>query len=140
MLKIKIQEKDIFMTTTTTFTLSVNLPSVEEFAEQYPQYGNYAKHDGNFLFKRIVTPDCYNNARVATLVFELPAVAGIAEICYQTVLENETIEWRGFVKQFIGAVVCKLMEDNGFKKTDTKKSVPHPKFTKGEFYKLKEIK
>jgi hypothetical protein len=125
---------------TTTFTLSVNLPSVEEFAERFPQYGGYAKDKGKFLFKRIVTSDCYNNARVATLVFKLPAVAGIAEICYQTVSEDATIEWSGFVKQFIGAVVCKLMEDNGFEKTDTKKSVPHPKFTKGEFYKLKEIK
>jgi len=125
---------------TKTFTLSVNLPSVEEFAERFPTYGNYAKGDGNFLFERIVAPDCYNNAKVATLVFELPAVAGVAEICYQTVSEHATIEWRGFVKQFIGAVVCKLMEDNGFEKTGTKKSVPHAKFNKGEFYKLEEIK
>ncbi len=124
---------------TKTFTLSVNLPSVEEFAERFPQYGDYAKHEGNFLFERIVTPDCYNNARVATLVLKLPAVAGVAEICYQTVLENGTIEWRGFVKQFIGAVVCKLMEDNGFSKTGVKKSVPHAKFTKGEVYQLAEI-
>lgn len=128
-------QKEIFMKTK-TFTLSVNLPSVEEFAERFPKYGNYAKGDGNFLFERIVMPDCYNNAKVATLVFELPAVAGIAEICYQTVSEHATIEWRDFVKQFIGAVVCKLMEDNGFEKTGTKKSVPHAKFSKGEFYKL----
>ncbi len=121
--------------TTRNFTLPVNLPSVEEFAERFPQYGEYAKHEANFLFERIVTPECYNNARVATLVFGLPAIAGIAEISYQTVLEHGTIEWRGFLKQFIGAVVCKLMEDNGFSKTGTKKSVPHPMFTKGEFYK-----
>jgi hypothetical protein len=125
---------------TETFTLSVNLPSVEEFAERFPQYGDYARHDGNFLFERIVTPDCYNNARVTTLELKLPAVAGIAEICYQTVLEHATIDWRGFVKQFIGAVVCKLMEDNGFEKTGIKKSVPHPKFTKGEFYKRSDKK
>src|SRR5688572_4121501 len=97
-------QKDIIMKTK-TFTLSVNLPSVEEFAERFPQYGDYAKHEGNFLFERIVAPDCYNNARVITLQLKLPAVAGIAEICYQTVLEHGTIEWRGFVKQFIGAVV-----------------------------------
>jgi hypothetical protein len=123
---------------TTTFALSTNLPSVEEFAERFPQYGGYAKNEGNFLFERIIAPDCYNNARIATLVFELPAIAGIAEICYQTVLEHEAIEWSHFVKQFIGAVVCKLMEDNGFEKTGTKKSVPHAKFTKGELYRLRK--
>ncbi len=121
---------------TKTYTLSVNLPSVDEFAERFPQYGIFAKQTGKFLFERIVTPDCYNNARIATLELKLPAVAGIAEICYQTVKENDTIDWNGFVKQFIGAVVCKLMEDNGFKKTGTKKSIPHGGFTKGEFYQL----
>jgi len=129
--------KDIIMKKG-TFTLPVNLPLVEEFAERFPQYGEYAKHEAKFLYERIVAPDCYNNARVATLMFGLPAVAGVAEICYQTVLEHGTIEWRGFLKQFIGAVVCKLMEDNGFSKTGTKKSVPHAKFTKGEFYELKK--
>jgi hypothetical protein len=125
---------------TDTYSLSVNLPSVEEFGERFPQYGDFAKHEGNFLFRRIVTPECYNNARIATLVFKLPAVAGVAEICYQSVLEYKTIEWRGFLKQFIGAVVCKLMEDNGFEKTGIKKSVPHVKFTKGEFYRPRKLK
>ncbi len=121
---------------TKNYTLPVNLPSIDEFAVRFPQYGNFANNNGRFLYQRIVSPDCFNNARVATLELNLPAVAGIANICYQTVLEQATIEWRGFVKQFIGAVVCKLMEDNGFTKTGIKKSVPHSKFTKGEFYQL----
>jgi hypothetical protein len=123
---------------TQTFAFSVNLPTVEEFAERFPQYGDFAKHEGNFLFRNIITPESYNNARVATLVFKLPAVAAVAETCYQSVLDHGAIEWRGFLKQFIGAVVCKLMEDNGFKKTGTKKSVPHHMFTKGELYILKK--
>ena len=123
-----------------TFTLLVKLSSVEEFADRFPQYGNYAKQEGNFLFERIISPDCYNIARVTTLELKLPAVAGIAEICYQTVLKNATIEWCTFAKQFIGALTCKLMEDNGFSKTGIKKSIPHDKFTKGELYQLADIK
>lgn len=118
------------------FILSVNLPAPEEFGERFPQYGNYANNEGRFLYERIVSPDCFNSARVATIDLNLPAVAGIADVCYQTVMEQGTLEWRGFVKQFIGAIVCKLMEDNGFEKTGVKKSVPHPKFTKGEVYQL----
>lgn len=119
---------------TENFTLAVNLPALEEFRERFPQYGNYAENEGNFLFERIVSPDCFNSARVATLDLNLPAVAGIADTCFQVVMEEGNIEWRGFIKQFIGAVICKLMEDNGFEKTGTKKSVPHSQFTKGEVY------
>ncbi len=118
---------------TRSFTLLVNLPTVDEFGERFPQYGNYARNEANFLFERIVTPESFIYAKVATQL-KLPAVAGIADDCYKLVIENGTIEWRGFTKQFIGAVVCKLMEDNCFKKTEIKKSVPHPMFTKGEFY------
>jgi len=114
-------------------------PGVTENApicERFPQYGNYAKTEGRFLYERIVSPDCYNSARVATRDLDLPTVAGIAKVCYKTVLDQGTLEWRGFIKQFIGAVVCKLMEENGFVKTGVKKSVPHPNFTKGEVYQL----
>jgi hypothetical protein len=119
---------------TENFTLAVNLPTLEEFGERFPQYGNYAKNEGRFLFERIVSPECFNSARVSTLDFNLPAVAGIADICYRAVMEQGSLEWCGFIKQFIGAVICKLMEDNGFEKTGIKKSVPHPQFTKGEVY------
>lgn len=118
---------------TRSYTLLVNLPSVNEFGERFPQYGNHARNELNFLFKRIVSPESFIYAKVATQM-DLPAVAGIANECYKLVIENGTIEWHGYIKQFIGAVVCKLMEDNGFKKTGIKKSVPHPMFTKGEFY------
>ena len=123
---------------TKQYILSVNLPTVDEFEEKFPQYGSYARNEANFLFKRIISPESFINAKVATQL-GLPAVAGIADCCYKLVTENETIEWRGFTKQFIGAVVCKLMVDNGFEKTGIKKSIPHPEFTKGEFYKLTSV-
>jgi hypothetical protein len=79
---------------------------------------------------------CYNRARVATTDLDLPAVAGVAKLCYRTVIEQNSLEWNGFLKQFIGAVVCTLMEANGFEKTGTKRAIPHREFTKGEFYRL----
>jgi hypothetical protein len=122
---------------TATYNTTVFLPTVEEFAERFPQYGNYAKAIGKFLFDKIVTPECFIKAKVATIDLELPAVAGVAKDCYDAVENEKTIEWRGFVKQFIGAVVCSLMESNGFEKTGIKKSIPNEHFTKGEFYILK---
>ena len=115
------------------FSLLVNLASVDEFEERFPQYGNYARNEARFLFERIISPESFNNAMVATHL-ELPAVSGVADDCYKLVQENGSIEWRSFTKQFIGAVVCKLMEDNGYLKTGIKKSVPHSSFTKGEFF------
>ena len=121
---------------TRTYSISVNLPTIDDFINHFPHYGNFARKEGRFLFERIISPDSFNNATVITKTLELPAVTGIAEICYQLVLDNGTIEWSNFVKQFIGAVVCELMEANGYKKTGIKKSIPHKKFTKGEFYQL----
>jgi len=39
-----------------------------------------------------------------------------------------------FDKQFIGGVVCSLMEANGYQKTGTKRATPNKAFSKGEFY------
>ncbi len=119
---------------TQSFEFQVNIPSVEDFAIRFRQYGNFARNEGQFLFDLLMTPTCFNSGRVATIDFDLPAVAGVAKLCFRTVEEQNTVEWNGFLKQFIGAVVCTLMEANGFEKTGTKKAIPHKGFTKGEFY------
>jgi len=41
---------------TEIFTISVNLPTPEEFGKRFPQYGKYASNEGRFLFERIVSP------------------------------------------------------------------------------------
>jgi len=122
---------------TENYSLTVNIPNVDEFGKRFPQYGNYARTDGKALFDRIMSPSCFINASVVTTELGLPAVSGIAELCYRLVKNNDSVEWRDFTKQFIGAVVCKLMEDNGFSKTGGKKSIPHEMFTKGEVYRKK---
>jgi hypothetical protein len=37
-------------------------------------------------------------------------------------------------KQFIGALMCTLMEHNGFAKSGRKGSVPRPQWNRGEVY------
>jgi len=117
------------------FSLKVNIPSVQKFKEKYPQYGPFAQKDGSFIFDLIMSPSSFILARAAT-VFGFPAVLGVAELSYQAVTQDGSREFNGFMKQYIGAIVCALMEANGYVKTDTKKSVHHNKFTKGEFYRL----
>jgi hypothetical protein len=119
-----------------TIEFRVNIPGVEDFAGHYPQYGMLARNDFRFLFELLMSPDAYIRARVATLDLALPAVAGIAEICYQAVQGHPGTEWNGLLKQFVGAAICSLMMANGFEKTGTKRAIPHHSFTKGEFYRL----
>ena len=115
-------------------TLAVSLPSISEFTERFPQYGPFSKRDGGTLFKLIMTSDNFNRMQVLT-EFNLPAVSGVAEICYQEAIRNQPHKSFGYIKQYIGAVVCCLMESNNHRKTGEKRAIPHAKFTKGEVYK-----
>ncbi len=56
-------------------------------------------------------------------------------MCYEAVQAQTVVTWGSYTKQFIGAAVSVLMQTNGFQKTNTKKAIPHPAFTKGEVYK-----
>ena len=116
-------------------TIAVNLPSTEDFAKGYPQYGPFAKGIGCFIFETIMTPQNFLSAKVCSEL-GFPAVAGVAESCLKAVEKQNVIELDGFLKQFIGAVVCTLMEANSYRKTGKKKAVPHHVFTKGEVYEL----
>ena len=113
--------------------LNVNIPDLDEFKQRFPQYGSFARGDGSILFNHIMTPHSFIRAMVASEL-GLPAVAGVAKSCIQIIKQNSTLLLSGHVKQFIGAITCSLMEANGFRKTGTKRSIPHPGFTKGEFY------
>ena len=119
---------------TDRFSLSAQIPSTSDFAKVYRQYGPFAGGDGLFLFDLISSADALNRARVATLDLKLPAVAGIAKTCHDAVAQQNRVAWSGFVKQFIGAVTCSLMEANGFRKTGRKRRIPHKAFTVGEVY------
>ena len=114
-------------------TLTANFPSISEFAERFPQYGPFSKGKGSLLFKLIMTTDNFNRMQVLT-EFNLPAVSGVAEICYQEIIKSRSLVFSGYIKQYIGATVCCLMEYNNYRKTGKKRAIPHAKFTKGEVY------
>ena len=119
---------------TQTYRKEVNLPEIDEFIEKYPRYTKFSAGEGRFLYDLIMQPEVLVSAQVVA-EFKLPSVLAVAEKCRLAIEENEgSVSLDSFTKQFIGAAVCVLMEANDYRKTGTKKSVPHPSFTIGEFY------
>jgi hypothetical protein len=116
-----------------SINLNAQISSLEDFETQFPQYGPFARGDGNFIFNLVIEPLAFFRCKNATEL-NLPAVAGVAKICYDATSHEKVVPFDGFLKQFIGALVCNLMEANGFSKSGKKKSVPHHAYTKGEFY------
>ena len=116
-----------------SFSQVVQIPELADFETRFPQYGPFARENGNFMFNVVMTPLSFLRCQFATEL-NLPAVAGIAEISFDTTSQQSFVQFDGFLKQFIGALVCSLMEANGFTKSGKKKSVPHHAYTKGEFY------
>lgn len=114
------------------FRRDVLCPSVEDFSKAYPQYAPFALADGNFLFQLINTPVSFVKMSVVSNL-GLSAVYGIAEECSK-LAKQEDKPLSNFTKQYIGAVICFLMESNGYSKSGKKKSVNHPEFSKGEIY------
>ena len=116
----------------------VVIMSEDEFGKRFPQYKGYALGDGKTLFEQVMAPESYVAAAIATKI-GLPAVAGVAD---EAVDECHRLgrEISPFDKQFVGAVICALMESNGFHKTGKKKAIPHKAFSKGEFYSHTDFK
>ena len=112
--------------------LEAQIPDLNDFEENFPQYGPFARNEGNSIFNIIMNPSSFVRAKFATEM-NLPAVSGVADTCY---LQRGTIPFNNFSKQYIGALVCSLMIANGYSKTGTKKAISHHAFTKGEFYQM----
>lgn len=117
-----------------TISYTIQLPNIDDFLAKYPRYTKLVNNEGKFLFDLIMQPEVFIQARVLA-DFGSPSVLAVAELCRQAVEEkagSATLD--SFTKQFIGATICTLMEANGYQKSGTKKSVPHPSFSIGEFY------
>lgn len=78
-------------------------------------------------------PETFLRAVSVTDALKMPAVSGIANACTQR-LKDEGQELTGLRKQFIGAAICALMEENGFRKTGTKHAISCDGWNKGELY------
>ena len=75
---------------TKKITVSVNLPSTDDFANGYPQYGPFAKGNGYFIFETIMTPQNFLSAKVCTEL-GFPAVAGLAQSSLNAIENQDTI-------------------------------------------------
>lgn len=118
----------------TVFEIEVNLPEVADFAAAYPPYGTWANEKGSFLFSLLMMPENFLRARFATEM-GLPAVAGVAAVCDAAAAKKGfDLKDDKFAKQAIGAMICVLMEANGYEKTGERKAIPHSSFTKGTVY------
>ncbi len=116
---------------TASYSLSVNIPSIEEFASTYPRYAPRVRGGERFVWDLVMTPESFARAMVVTDM-GLPAVAGIAPQCRE-IFKGRRLEMTRFHAQLIGALVCCLMETNDYLRTHRKRAAHEP-FTKGEVY------
>ena len=115
------------------FSLIANLPDIEDFLDSYSRYTSLVNGDGKPLFEAIVRPEVFIRAAVMSDI-GLPAILSVAEDCKVLAGQHSAISLDPFTKQFIGSVVCSLMEANGYMKTGKKRRVPHESFSVGECY------
>lgn len=115
------------------YKLEVFIPSLEDFSNKYPQYRNFAQLTGKDIFLKIMTPNSFINGMVSTTI-GLPAVTGIAEFISEDISRFQGTPNFNYSKQYIGALMCSLMEANHYCKTGSKKSIQHRLFTRGEVY------
>jgi hypothetical protein len=115
------------------YSMHVNLPEIEEFLESYSRYSSLVSGEGRPLFEAIMQPDVFIRASVISDI-GLPAVLAVADDSRRIADANKKVSLDNFTKQFIGSVVCSLMEANGYSKTGRKRRVPHESFSVGECY------
>lgn len=115
------------------YNIEIKFPNAESFGEKYRAYGKLAQGDWKDLFKYVMRPESFLRAVAVTEALGMPAVSGIANDCTVFLKENRT-PMTDTMKQFVGAAVCALMEENGFEKTGTKRSISCDGWSKGEVY------
>ena len=109
----------------------VQLPSVTDFVERFPHY-TAARYQERWLFDLIVTPENFYSAAAITDALVLPAVSAVARRVSVTARRHGGLS--PFRKQVAGAIVCSLMEANGFSKTGVKRYIPEEGWSRGELY------
>jgi hypothetical protein len=109
----------------------VRLPSTKDFVGRYPHY-SVVETAGRKLFDTIVTAESFVRAAALTDSLGLPAVSAVADVVSNTCGVKGNLQ--GFQKQVAGAIMCVLMEENGYKKTGQKRSVSRQGWSRGELY------
>jgi hypothetical protein len=115
------------------FSHEVNLPDVDDFLKSYSRYTTLTGGAGKKIFDSIIQPEVFIKASVISDI-GLPAVLSVANESKNIATNESDLTLDNFTKQFIGSVVCSLMEANGYEKTGKKRRVPHESFSVGECY------
>ncbi|RKX45627.1 MAG: hypothetical protein DRP64_04430 [Verrucomicrobia bacterium] len=121
---------------TKKYTKNVQIPELVDFEDRFRRYAPFSKDTGNSLFTAVMTPESFVSAEEATYL-NRPAVAGIVRGIDH--LLPPAGKDRDYAKQYLGALVCCLMEANEYKKVrfngkDQKKAVGISGFTVGQVY------
>lgn len=119
------------------FVFEAEIPDKVSFRKKYRQFNNVLDGIGKGIYDIIMTPETLHRA-IAVTEQRLPAVSVVAEQCSQLIpgLGDNKKKENILIKQLAGALICHLMEANGYKKTGIKRSIPHDDFSKGEFYEI----
>ena len=96
---------------------------IEDFKKKYRHFGPLVMGAAALLFAAINTEESFRKMVWATEDMDLPAIAGIVKICAEIILAAPE-EMRDQMKKCAGAIVCAVMEANGYVKTGVKKAVP----------------
>lgn len=111
--------------------VEVQIPSVDDFVRSYPHYAAVRAVERD-LFELVVTPENFLAADAVTERLGMPAVSAVADMVAEHCRTRGGLT--GFQKQLTGAVVCALMQANGYAKTGTKRSIARPGWSRGEVY------
>jgi len=121
---------------TEKYIKTVQIPELIDFEKRFRRYAPYSESTGSPLFAAVMTPESFVSAEEATYLAR-PAVAGIVR-AVEHLLPTDRKD-RDYAKQFVGALVCCLMEANDYAKVqsngkDKKKAVGVEGFTVGQVY------
>jgi len=95
----------------------------ETFREKYRNFAPLLDRADLRLWDELNNEAAYSHMRSATECWEYPAVAGVTRLMAPLLVKVPEAEL-DYVKKGIGAMVCCIMESNGYCKTGIKRSVP----------------
>ena len=121
------------MTITTIQPRAITIPSLREFAKRNPHLRRYiASREGRWLFRLLMNQIALHGAEEAT-TRSLPALAGVAERIVHGAIRSE-INCTRHMRTCAGALICALLEANGYEISGGRRHVYHPLFVRAQMY------
>ncbi len=114
---------------TRTAQFKVNIPSLTDVGERFPQYAGIVREDGRDLYELLTEPRNVVRALLKAQEGAAP-VEGVARAAYEPASKLSS------GNRLVGAIVCCIVEANGFEKTGKKRSIPVDGYSRGEVYTL----